>query len=325
MLTQIIVEGLFNLYNYRIDSLTQGGNKIHFLTSPNGYGKTTILEIIHAVVEKDFNTLLGIPFNKFSLFFENNGQVTKISVTKELVSKTQEPTTDLIEIPDVKLNITLHRIEDDKEIFLDSIVVHKNNSVIEITEGNGNIDMFLVSKTCHYLTDNRLIRKKTDKQKSSMSLDAIDLEEYASELKLILNDPTRFELYRERIELFKKIVERCEFASKEMEITKLFGFRFIADDEFKTKISLNCLSSGEKHMIIQLYELLFRAQEGTLVLIDEPELSLHMMWQINYLKNIEAIAKLRGFQCIVATHSPQIFNSMWSLTTDLFTTSNTDK
>ena len=78
-------------------------------------------------------------------------------------------------------------------------------------------------------------------------------------------------------------------------------------------------------MIIQLYELLFRAQEGTLVLIDEPELSLHMMWQINYLKNIEAIAKLRGFQCIVATHSPQIFNSMWSLTTDLFTISNTDK
>ena len=75
-------------------------------------------------------------------------------------------------------------------------------------------------------------------------------------------------------------------------------------------------------MIIQIYELLFRAQSGTLVLIDEPELSLHMMWQMNYLKNLTQIAQLRGFQCIVATHSPQIFNSLWSKSVDLFNISN---
>ncbi len=71
-------------------------------------------------------------------------------------------------------------------------------------------------------------------------------------------------------------------------------------------------------MIIQVYELLFRAQSGTLVLIDEPELSLHLMWQMNYLKNLSEIAELRGFQCIVATHSPQIFSNRWSQSVDLF-------
>jgi len=44
-------------------------------------------------------------------------------------------------------------------------------------------------------------------------------------------------------------------------------------------LKLTDLSSGEQQEVVMLYELLFCVQPGTLVLIDEPELSLHVVWQ----------------------------------------------
>lgn len=325
MLVEINIKRLFSLYDYQINLLDSGNCKIHFLTSPNGYGKTTILEMIHALLIKDFSRLVEIPFSEFSLFFVDNVEKVRLSVIQERTAKSQDLSTDLLETPEVKLCISLFRIEAEKEVLIDTMIVQKKTMGVNIVEGNGNLDMFFVSKTCHYLTDNRLLRKKTDVKEYSTQLDTINIDEYALKLKVILKDPARSELYKDRINLFQKIIDKCEFASKDIEITHFFGFRFIARDEFNSKLSLNALSSGEKHMIIQLYELLFEAQDGTLVLIDEPELSLHMMWQMNYLKFLEEISKLRGYQCIVATHSPQIFNSMWSLTTDLFTISNSER
>ena len=86
----------------------------------------------------------------------------------------------------------------------------------------------------------------------------------------------------------------------------------------RTLLDGSDLSSGEQHILIQAYELIFNAQEGALTLIDEPEMSFHLMWQMDYLKNLSKIVKQKKLQCLVATHSPQIFDSMWDLTYDLY-------
>ena len=183
--------------------------------------------------------------------------------------------------------------------------------------------MFFIARTCFYLTDDRLLSQKMDvKDETLYIIEDSPLRKYPLELKEILSSPEKSKEYESRIACFQAIINRCEFANKHLEIDQRFGFRFMAEDELHTILSLDQLSSGEKQMIIQLFELLFHAQSGTLVMIDEPELSLHMMWQMNYMKNLSEIAQLRGFQCIVATHSPQIFNSLWSKSVDLFTLSN---
>jgi len=66
--------------------------------------------------------------------------------------------------------------------------------------------------------------------------------------------------------------------------------------------------------VILAFELLFRAQKGTMILIDEPELSLHVSWQHKFLDDLSNISKLVGLDFIVATHSPQIINEHWDLT-----------
>lgn len=54
-----------------------------------------------------------------------------------------------------------------------------------------------------------------------------------------------------------------------------------------------------------------------MILIDEPEISLHIAWQQSFLEDMEAIAKLSNIRMMIATHSPDIINGRWDLTSGL--------
>lgn len=71
-------------------------------------------------------------------------------------------------------------------------------------------------------------------------------------------------------------------------------------------LPLDQLSSGEQHELVLLHELLFDAEPGTLILIDEPELSLHVTWQSDVLPELLEVAKLSQLDFVLATHSPYI-------------------
>lgn len=138
-------------------------------------------------------------------------------------------------------------------------------------------------------------------------------------LDLYVKDATeKLEPFRsllERIELLQEIVN-SRLQGKELFITDKDGIivQRIDDEEM---IDLDALSSGEQHEIILLSELLFNVKPGTTVLIDEPEISLHIAWQIAFIPDVERIAEVVGFRFVVATHSPQIINGMWDTTVHL--------
>jgi predicted ATP-binding protein involved in virulence len=83
------------------------------------------------------------------------------------------------------------------------------------------------------------------------------------------------------------------------------------------ELSPDVLSSGEQHELVMFYEFLFKVPKDSLLLIDEPELSLHIDWQQKFLKDLIEIADLAGFDVIIATHAPSIINNYWSLAVDL--------
>lgn len=82
-------------------------------------------------------------------------------------------------------------------------------------------------------------------------------------------------------------------------------------------IPLEQLSSGEQHELVLLYDLAFRIEPNTLVLIDEPELSLHPVWQQQFLGDILKIAERRQFDVLLATHSPYIIGDRIDLCWEL--------
>ena len=148
------------------------------------------------------------------------------------------------------------------------------------------------------------------------SLDRLDeprlrvLSVYAQDAKEKLS--TFDDLYR-RVSAFLTIAN-SRFSYKQVSVGEE-GLKVItADGE---NLDLERLSSGEQHELVILYELLFETPDGAVILIDEPELSLHVVWQEQFLKDLDAMAHLSNFQAIVATHSPEIIADRWDLSVQL--------
>ena len=80
----------------------------------------------------------------------------------------------------------------------------------------------------------------------------------------------------------------------------------VAQGRGDQNLPLHSLSSGEQHELVLHYELLFKTQPNTVVLIDEPEISLHVAWQKKFLSDLMEIVRISGFDAVVATHSPYI-------------------
>ena len=100
-----------------------------------------------------------------------------------------------------------------------------------------------------------------------------------------------------------------------MEVNMKDGFVFKVPT--KEKLRADKLSSGEQNELILLFKLLFKSPANAIILIDEPEISLHIAWQQSFLEDMEAIATLTKVKLIIATHSPDIINGRWDLTTGL--------
>ena len=117
-----------------------------------------------------------------------------------------------------------------------------------------------------------------------------------------------------RMALMQELINK-RFTYKTMCLSQEEGFMF--EVPYNGKLHADKLSSGEQNELILIFELLFKSKVNALILIDEPEISLHIAWQQSIVEDMEKIAALTGVKLIIATHSPDIINGRWDLTTGL--------
>ncbi|WP_432511776.1 AAA family ATPase [Kineococcus sp. SYSU DK001] len=110
----------------------------------------------------------------------------------------------------------------------------------------------------------------------------------------------------EQLQLFKQFLDD-RFDPKVLVLTRRSGLKFRVASGALVRASQ--LSSGEQQMLILAYEVLFRSKPGTLVIIDEPELSLHVRWQHTLLQSLRQMGAPRGLHFLLATHSPVLLAS----------------
>ena len=95
-----------------------------------------------------------------------------------------------------------------------------------------------------------------------------------------------------------------KYRHKKIQLDREHGF--VATSDSGKHLPLLSLSSGEQQELVLNYDLLFKVPSNTIVLIDEPELSLHVAWQTKFLPDLLGIVQLSNFDALVATHSPYV-------------------
>ncbi|MDZ4500952.1 AAA family ATPase [Bacillus cereus] len=190
----------------------------------------------------------------------------------------------------------------------------------------------------NYFTKQKVIaeyskdRAKHSKKKKSSIIKSNNKKDYFSHLseEFLLNSilavNNNNNLVMRLINLYDQHMKKVNLQLKPYEYLNKCFYNF-----FKGKINLNLdnytislsqpfkdLSTGEKQLITILsYAALSlnTKKYKPLIIIDEPELSLHISWQLNFLNSL---LDLPNINVILATHSPYIANrdfedSIWQL------------
>lgn len=261
----------------------------NILLGKNGSGKSTVIKLIDACIN-----------NRKEVFEQYKFPYIELNLTKEY------------ENGDTKeFNITNSKITSD----INSVLVSTFDIFSDEDETKGS-----------YL-DSKLFTLIEEFGKYQRSLTQIILKKTETESKVIteiLNNIS--DASPEELEEFKNLRTKVNKITSEInkpiqKFKSILDFYFnttnkaaIIDDEkepllirFEVTndiIEVNKLSSGEKQLIIIFLTIILQKDKPFILLMDEPETSLHVEWQSTLIDNIREIKP--SIQIIIATHNPLI-------------------
>jgi len=185
--------------------------------------------------------------------------------------------------------------------------IYKKSEISQISDSS------MLDKKLKDLNAIKKTHRKTSMSKNyintllDFSLKSSLLKSYAENMRKKLDI---FEDLEAKLTIFRTHINSL-FDYKKMEIDLDKGFVFKLEDGLERGriIDPTDLSSGEQHEVILNYELIFKTENNSVILIDEPEISLHILWQKKFINNLLEIAKENSLNIIVATHSPDIVNN----------------
>lgn len=265
------------------------GNVVNVIAGVNGCGKTSVLDLL-SDLQKAF-----VDFRNRKI---NNGMYMALAPNVEVV------------VNEIKRSPNAENI---------LISTNKGEFQVRYSElsSTSNIDGEIPGYfNLVYFDFDRFSRKNTKKQSYSFSSNENvykDIEEvianYLLFLERTINEANPEQRSKEALKQFNNIFNGVDFYTKLHVVSYGNGKmkpEFInANGE---KVNLSDLSDGEQRLYMSAMELMRYFPQDCIILMDEPEISLHPAWQQKIMKIFSQIGKNNQF--IVATHSPQIIASI---------------
>lgn len=140
-------------------------------------------------------------------------------------------------------------------------------------------------------------------------------------IKLYIKDSQdklgKYKTAADKVSLFLRIINNRLKAKKlSVDTEKGFIVNSLKTSEMNA-IDIDQLSSGEQNEIVLFYDLIFNCDTCNLVLIDEPEISLHLEWLQQMLGDFKDIVKQNGMKMLIATHSPDFVGDNYDMVQNL--------
>lgn len=123
----------------------------------------------------------------------------------------------------------------------------------------------------------------------------------------------RYDKLYEKLSLLKEIIN-SRYKHKIFTVDSIKGFVILPHDLNPEKeIPVEMLSSGEQNELVLFYELLFKCDSKDFILIDEPEISLHLEWLQAMINDLIRISEKNSVSLLIATHSPDLVGENYEL------------
>ena len=243
------------------------------LAGVNGTGKTTVLEVIYDYFENFQNdkNKINIELDLEEENYINQNNISKETYLNNLIKDSikKEKTPKVIYVP-AEINF--------QKVKFNLLALYKKRFL-------NKIDSYIIADIPFYI-----------------QMRIINTANKESEKKL---GNVRDEIIAEINGIFDILDMDTRLIGMSTETTEILPiFTNLSGDKF----DINELSSGEKQLFLRTLAIRMLNPENSIILIDEPELSLHPKWQQRIVDVYRKIGE--NNQIIIATHSPHILGSV---------------
>lgn len=289
------------LKNLTLDFCDANGNAVDtvIIAGENGTGKSTILNFLYDITSRQVLTsavymVVESEGKKFQLTFTCRPRYTEVRDNAGLDT--------VLGSENFEKKYNLHGIYSDVDINFQA------PNVSSVT-----------SMSLDASSDSRRSQNDLPKQIKQLIIDVQDLDD-AELSKAVRESPNKSKNELQVVERMPRFTEAFAFMFEGLQyygIDNVDGHKEIYFKKNGQIISIDSLSSGEKQVVYRGCFLMkdVNATNGALVFIDEPEISLHPLWQkkiLDYYKRIFTDKDgNQTSQIFAVTHSPFVIHNEW--------------
>lgn len=309
----IYIKKLYNRFDidWKLDAT------VNILAGINGSFKSTVLHILEIMLTGKLPTAYNV--SEVIVHFDQNYSIYYKNIEDSLFNLRQQAQNDEIT---KDLLAQLHQETQEKESSdLISQVIHV--SVMYATDNGNRIPLQQLQEKIHFdfisTFDRPIIptedkMSNVDKLLSALQSDyAYFLSDLSKKLTNLLAhsegnvEKAKIQSIYEPKKLFIDTVNKLFKATNKQLDAEESKLTFTT--EGNQKITIKELSSGEKQMLIILLTVLLERTSPYILLMDEPEISLHLEWQKQLIEIIQSFNP--NCQIVMTTHSPGMIYNGW--------------
>ena len=290
---------------------------VYVLVGKNGLGKSTILKIIEESVSSydDIRDIFNFYKRTYVYFFNNNERNLRVGIYDKysLIDYSKKMFTNESFWKGFEEFLINNKTEQDLQTF-QKLSQNMDDFEISFIEHIKNTSFDRVSKNITDRFTSKILPTETIST-INMSANSINQITTSSGQHGTLLD---FEIENELQRLLK-----LQNSSLENNVIEALNNFFnetnktvkINNQELKVyltperEISFKHLSSGERQVIYIFLKVANATKDNALILMDEPEISLHLAWQEKLISEIRKVNDKS--QLIIVTHSPAIVMNGW--------------